>query len=397
MTKEVIRLRAIPLTPIHVGDGTELTPDVYKVEQKNERSALALFDPVRVLTDLGADERAEYVRRLNTGDLDLARRYVEERVTEAHVTNRMPLSDASARALAQRDGRAGRVHPFVRSDGEPFIPGSSIKGALRTALLDHFSKVDPSVAACVHEVPSVRGKHEALTRAAFGLRRDDTADDPLRFLSVGDVAIPPGSTRIDRAIVVKRGRGDALERNDMQMHYERLLAATDGNVPEARWLEVTITLDAAGMRDARRAACPPGRTFDAATLHDAAGDFSWGRWCAERKRFFAGEQDTISRMDRLLAGVRIAKTGKTLAEAGPREAPNYWLLRIGRFGHFESKSVDRLRQGYRPQDRQHSELEPGAEGLSRTVVETSFKATNGKEGRALVPFGWLLLFRQADR
>lgn len=392
MGAEIITLNAIPLTPIHVGDGTELTPDSYVI-RGNE---LLRFDPARVLVSLGESGRRDYLAMLNGGKLEGAQKVLGEAVTDADITGRIAVSDAAAQDLKPDAKRFGRIHPFVRSGGRPYIPGSSIKGALRTALLDHFARadVDPAVGARVNAVASVRNKHDALVSAAFNLRRDDTADDPLRFLSVADVPMPDGgiaggATRVDRAIVIKRGRS-GLERNEMQMHYERLLSASDGSVPRERELVITIALDSAGMRDTRRAGCPPGRSFDLATLREAVCRFHWNRWQSERKRFFAGEAKTCDAMDRLLRRVKIAGGTGTLAEHGPLPAPNYWLLRIGRFGHFESKSVDNLRQGHRPQDKLHPELPPGTEGLSRTVV-----SLDTERGEALVPFGWLLMFRRA--
>ncbi|MDA8051008.1 MAG: type III-A CRISPR-associated RAMP protein Csm5 [Rhodospirillales bacterium] len=390
MAPQILTLRAIPLTPIHVGDGTELTPDTYKIAGKE----LLLFDPARVLASLAPPQRALYLQTLDRGDLEKAQQILGNAATEPYITGRVAVSDASASALRRGAGdgaRTGRVHPFVRSGGKPYIPGSSIKGALRTALLDHFSKSDPQVKPRVGAASSMSAKHAALTKAAFDLTRDDTADDPLRFLSVADVEIPANATRIDRAIVIKRARDGSLQRNEMQMHYERLLAASDGTVPRERELTVTITLDEVAMRDRRRASCPPGRTFDLKTLHDAAAVFHWGRWQAERTRFFATESETCAAMDRLLRQVKIGTGGKTLAETGPQPAPNYWLLRIGRFGHFESKSVDGLRQGHRPQDKDRPQLSPGTEGISRTVVRTGSGSPE-----CLIPFGWLLLFRQAS-
>ncbi|MGH7087182.1 MAG: type III-A CRISPR-associated RAMP protein Csm5 [Acetobacteraceae bacterium] len=386
MAPQVLTLRAIPLTPIHVGDGTELTPDQYKIGNRE----LLLFNPARTLVGLPEEQRKRYLQALDHGQLEESQRIIREAVRDEQVTGRIAVSDSSAEALRPNANRSGRVHPFVRSGGKPFIPGSSIKGALRTALINRFA--DAGVKRRVEEVKDVRSKHNALVRSALNLVRDDTSDDPLRFLSVADVAIPDGATRIDRAYVIKRDRDGTLKSNDMQMHYERLLAASDGTVSRDRWLSVTIRLDEEAMRDSRRNSCPPGRVFGLEDLHDAVCEFHWGRWQAERKRFFAGEAGSCTAMDRLLELVKVGTEGKMLAEVGPGAAPNYWLLRIGRFGHFESKSVEGLRQGRRPQDKDRPQLAPGSEGISRTVVRVG---SGGRE--AFIPFGWLLLFHQAAR
>ncbi len=384
MAPQILTLRAIPLTPIHVGDGTELTPDQYKIGNRE----LLLFNPARTLAGLPEEQRKRYLQALDHGQLEESHQIIREAVRDEQVTGRIAVSDSSAEALRRNANRSGRIHPFVRSGGKPFIPGSSIKGALRTALINRFA--DAGVKSRVEEVRDVRSKHNALVKSALNLASDDTSDDPLRFLSVADTAIPDDATRIDRAYVIKRDRDGTLKPNDMQMHYERLLGASDGPLPRDHWLNVTVQFDEEAMRDSRRRSCPPGRVFGLKDLHDAVCEFHWGRWQSERERFFSGEARTCAAMDRLLNNVK--KEGKALADIGPTAIPNYWLLRIGRFGHFESKSVDGLRQGRRPQDKDHPQLAPGSEGISRTVVRVG---SGGRE--AFIPFGWLLLFHEAAR
>ena len=59
------------------------------------------------------------------------------------------------------------------------------------------------------------------------------------------------------------------------------------------------------------------------------------------------------------------------------------LLRVGRFSHFESLSVDNLRQGWNVQARKSI-----TEGSSRTLCRC--RPNPDGAGTAL-PFGWLLL------
>ncbi|MCC7284388.1 MAG: hypothetical protein IT556_18555, partial [Acetobacteraceae bacterium] len=64
--------------------------------------------------------------------------------------------------------------------------------------------------------------------------------------------------------------------------------------------------------------------------------------------------------------------------------------RLGRFGHFESKSLARVRQGHFPQAKNPSDRTrpPDAWGSTRTV-------TRNKEG-APIPFGWVLAWVEKE-
>lgn len=84
------------------------------------------------------------------------------------------------------------VSPFIRSMGAPFIPGSSLKGALRTALLD----------ALIPTPITERRAHtlEARTLGYMNPQRDrpNIPRDPLKGLRVSDVALPAQDIAAER-------------------------------------------------------------------------------------------------------------------------------------------------------------------------------------------------------
>jgi hypothetical protein len=88
-------------------------------------------------------------------------------------------------------------------------------------------------------------------------------------------------------------------------------------------------------------------------------------------------------MDRLLRAVKLPGE-RTAAVAGLEEATNFVLLRLGRFGHFESKSLEHVRRGHVPQARERDRKirQPGEWGSTRTV-------TRLHDGTP-IPFGWVL-------
>jgi CRISPR-associated protein Csm5 len=370
-----MKFRAVPLTPIHIGDGTELLPDHYRIKPHAGEPSLELFEPAEVLAAMPPGDQEKFIRLLGDGSLPRTQELLQRSVRPEHVLARIPVSQESANELQKaltEIRRSGAVQPFIRSGRQPFIPGSSIKGALRTALL--------SALAAKHAVKltgEMRDKHRTLVREAFRMRRNDTADDPFRFVHVADVPIPKERTRIDQVRIIKKGAST----KGIQMHYERLLAIADGRSWEEVQLDAVIEVDEEGLRAcrARRPDAAPQIDISWNELRQAVNRFHWAIWEEERRHFSEFFQ-TNPMLD------RIEKSWLVRTKISSPDA-RVMLLRLGRFGHFESKSVEGLRQGHVPQRRGSKYRHPNEWGDTRTVIPLVDK--QGLE--AMVPFGWLLL------
>lgn len=359
-------LRCVPLTPLHVGDGRELRLDEYVLED-GPRPSLCRFDPIEAVRRMSSEERTRFRTALNGGrlaDAAAALRAAGKRC----VTGRVAISSASRDALrtALQDPtrlRTGGVHAFVRSRGLPYIPGSSIKGAFRTALASARLPRD--------QRPADGWTHDSAMEAALGVDPTDTSRDPLRFLGVADSALPDVVLLIDKAEVIKSGGVPASSSRfgRIQMHYERTRARSDApNDPTA--FDLALTIDSRSR-------------FGRRELFQLTSQFHWSVWLGERERFFRDVPKTCAAMDRLLKQVPL-RGGTTAAEAGLKGAPNYLLLRLGRFGHFESKSLDGVRRGQFPQARDPGRRVRQADewGSTRTVTRL--------DDGTPIPFGWVL-------
>lgn len=359
-----LHMKAVALTPIHVGDGTELGLESYVLRQ----GFLCRFEATDVVQQLERTARQSYLEKLNRGQLHAALSELRAAITDPQITERIAISAQSSAELGkavENPLRSGHVHPFIRTAGRPFIPGSSIKGALRTALASHFVAQD--------KIASDDPSHESAMRTAFQLARDDTADDPLRFMRVADVLVPDGGTQIDAASVIGRADDTRSRQVDkIQMHYERLVSYID-DPRRAPRLELTIAIDDDVLARQRResAGLRVPRTVTPTVVFRAVNAFHGKLWQQEMQRFFAARPPSQRRME--------AALGPQAASIFAATAANNMLLRIGRFGHFESKSLDGLRSGdiRLPGGRR----ERRSEGGTRTVA---------KIGGDAIPFGWLL-------
>ncbi|MEJ5365814.1 MAG: type III-A CRISPR-associated RAMP protein Csm5 [Desulfosoma sp.] len=374
------------LTPIHVGSAVEIDPLQFVLD----RGFLLRFRPAQVIGELDDSERRRFLSLVDRGDLKGIQLFfrthlkAEDRILRVGVSKRF---EEEFSLKAGSPDRSFRVDMMPRNpvSEKAFLPGSSIKGAIRTAVVNYFANLDPQTKPRVHsevKQAAVEKKAKVLEESALNRPSDQTEKDVFRLIKVRDVELPDEATRIDRAMNWNPNKPGS---ENIQMWVERLVSFADTWKPPA--FEVEIQIDEEKMNRPEIARLL-GRKLDAKTLFDACNRFYWGRMLAEADKFYGrGKND---------------KHWKAIHERFPRaKLPDgqvmildpstpYWfseqqprkrvLLRVGRFSHFESLSVDGLRQGYNVQARR-----PIRDmGSTRTLCAMD-------NGNLAMPFGWLIL------
>ena len=181
----------------------------------------------------------------------------------------------------------------------------------------------------------------------------------------------------------------------MQMHCERLACIADRGAFASQPLLVEIaTLEQPAVKERQNLAAGRGigearaipmTSPDFASLRKACNTHHVHLWFGERDRFYKGT-GTENLLDDLLKALALPLEPQVLKiELEKRGA---WLLRVGRFSHFESKSVEGLRAGEKRakngKDGQRRDAEFMKWGGSRTAA-----CGNNNEH---LPFGWIILF-----
>jgi CRISPR-associated protein Csm5 len=161
-----------PLTPIHVGTGETMEPFEYVVAG----DTLYRFTMEDFLLALDREVQARFVEVIEQS-VPATRRFVAEHVGAAAKVARYT-ADVSPAARALYDGRMEglghpEVHACIRTNDRAYVPGSSLKGALRTALLYHAMEKD-----------NTERKARRLEQRVFRYRR--IQEDPFRAFKVGD-------------------------------------------------------------------------------------------------------------------------------------------------------------------------------------------------------------------
>ena len=177
--KKIVKIET--LTSVHIGSGEvlQLGSDIVKGRMDNDY-VLAVVSPEKVLSLIGEEHLQDWVvaieRKESTGNV--VKRFAPNAKVEDYA-KRIVLEWSEAH---ERDTLKEHIH---NGQGKPYIPGSSIKGAIRTAIL-------ASLAENVNDAErkidvSANGKKKAnankVEKELFG---SDPNNDVFRFLQVGD-------------------------------------------------------------------------------------------------------------------------------------------------------------------------------------------------------------------
>gem|GEM_PF-1028440 len=163
--KITYRLKLQVLTPLFVGGGDNFNltrvnyafvPHEKKIYVLDERKWFDYLHQKRLL-----NEYANYIRLVSGAKSGGADIYQWLRSKEARLKARAEavLKQASSREYSTAwhpDFRTNNIHGFIKDpSGRPYIPGSTIKGALRTAVMSSLLQKMPSGRAYVRELESV--------------------------------------------------------------------------------------------------------------------------------------------------------------------------------------------------------------------------------------------------
>ena len=385
------RLDVTPLAPVHVGGGEDMDPTSYVLdtdalyEFSPDALAAALDEGDRTrlleLADGKREERVltgvqQFIFERRDGIVAHASRTVRVApgVRELYETRIGTVAQTETRTINQLEIERVFSHPETRN---PILPGSSVKGAIRTALLNRQNAGG--------ELDDANESSLKLQQRLFDYRRFQT--DPMRLVHVADAMDtgdgptegPATNTTIVFAVNRKKRKITGEDGREIRSQAERKgLYQTLEVVPPLRWR---------GFRGAltiHRSDLPaPGR-LPKADL----------RWSAEEianacNRFYRPnfKRETDALRDRGLLDERWYRSVQALMEGVGEllDANRAFLLRVGRHSGAESVTLDGVRniRIMTPRD------QPQRWEEEATTWWLASDRTDASSG--LLPFGWVLV------
>jgi CRISPR-associated protein Csm5 len=200
------------LSPVHIGCDEVYEPMGFVVDENS--CTLTAFDPLEFFRSLNPQEREQYTAISRKGTivslLELYRFMRVKRFCGHDVEMSEGLMNHYRQTLSMKpsEGNSRKVQQelnnftiartaFNEHDSLPYIPGSAIKGALRTAYLNHLA-----AGKTVRDDP--RDRNPSQTMEKRFLEYDKLEHDPFRLLKVSDFMPVKASTKIVYAVNEKK-------------------------------------------------------------------------------------------------------------------------------------------------------------------------------------------------
>ncbi len=220
-------LKGTLLSPVHIGGKEEIDPFEYDIKD----NILYILDIPTYIAGLGKKERDDFTTAIEAGNPVKIRKFIRERIDykKYNVYAVRVSGDIAREYERKKDDRGNQllIAPFIRNGIKqlPYIPGSSIKGAIRTALINLFvsqkgiSKND-------------FGKRFKLTSRNLErktLNHYGPDNDPLKAIKITDALLSEGSTIVSEVFNFNpRKIGINQGFNSMDMRKEVTLSQLTG-------------------------------------------------------------------------------------------------------------------------------------------------------------------------
>lgn len=199
MKKESYTYYLTTLAPIHLGCDEVYEPMGFVLQEDQQQ--LVVFDSRTFFQEMNHQDRKRFAEICRQGTLasllDIYKFFRGRQATGRVVEVCQGLVEQYRQTLSLRPTDEKKLQQelnqftiartaFLPNDGRPYIPGSAIKGALRTAYLNHLAQTQ--------KFPTPRGRSAARDLEKILLDGGSFDTDPFRMLKISDFQ-PVGETR----------------------------------------------------------------------------------------------------------------------------------------------------------------------------------------------------------
>lgn len=330
-TSKTFNLEVEVLTAIHIGTGEQLEPLQYVVSPgpDDHAATMKVFRLEALMPKLTEKGRSQLIELSESGDLVRLRKGIQSAVLslerkgipiwdyEAAVTHEV--AETYESSLASTHNQL-LIAPTIRTGTRhlPYVPGSSLKGSLRTGILQ-------AVADRVRWRLSDHGRGRDVERQL--LKNRDAKSDPFRSLRITDAVVSGNSSALVAEMRLWKQSGDT---GSPQITAEFLRGTLLDGDARAR-IGVTVDNRPFSVRGTDRWQPPtPSNQIDANTLLTAADAFYRDVLESEYAKFYLATDDDAAR--------EAATELKQIAESLDATRGEF-LVRLGRFSQKESVTL----------------------------------------------------------
>lgn len=398
-------LKISTLCPVHIGCDEVYEPTNYVIEKIDDQSALFEFDTQSVIKALLPAQREQLNRLVNGKPNEAMIKgiqaffYKNRHELLAYAKQFLPVAKGVAELYQSRIGKTAQIESggkqvinkleiqrtfYNPHTAQPIIPGSSIKGAIRTALLDSINQGKPLQ-------KNRQGKSERnqeLQKRLFNYR--DMHQDPLRLIHIGDASYNPTQEikqdsgkevrfAVNRAKKIKHKNGRQLQSQAEEKGLYQLLECLNGMNPSAFELQLSLqTPQNIANLKAQNKLPDSQLQWTLEELFTRCNQFYLPKLNKELKllrEMGYADEAWLNQLETLLTDTYLKRFENNQA----------MLLRLGRHSGAEAVTLDGIRsikimKGNKGKDSWEAE--------ARTIW---LSASDEKSKQQMTPFGWVII------
>jgi CRISPR-associated protein Csm5 len=374
-----------PLTGIHIGTGDELTFLDYKIasivgEVDFKKPMFFKFSSDRILQRLLDNEQAmtAFERASVNGNMRELQKFFQDNCVNIKDTDypceitKQFLKTYNENLNKDPHLNAAKVLQMYRAQGTPYpvIPGSSLKGSIRTALLnkylDDLSDGDYEYLHKNFEQARDIDRENIVLQQKL-LDYSNAKNDPLRAVAIPDCSFKDNGTQLVGGLKLVSLRLDPLE---TQIQAEVIKGELLGGSAVS---ELCISIDDKlqktpfSLRWKDSLKCLKTITFD--DIHKSCNDFYWDEFKKEYDKFYKNVNDGTTEL--------IVKLKNRLEEAMTK---GQFIIRVGRWSQVEFVTLEKNFR--KPKTKKDKFGKPIGYGKTRTLFNYDGK---------YLPMGWCAL------
>ena len=218
--KERYKLTIEPLTPVHIGTGVELTPLDYKVTSKLgttdfKKNMYFKFSSDKILKRMiesgDTQKLAKFEEASVKGNMKELQSFFQQNLTSVEdLDYPCEVTNGFVKRYSENQGKdpydnALKVYQIYRPEGlkTPVIPGSSLKGSIRTAVLNSilYNISDEKYGKLKDDFQEIRNdkdkpKFESKLQKALLGSYSDAKNDPFRAVQIADCSFSAKNSQI---------------------------------------------------------------------------------------------------------------------------------------------------------------------------------------------------------
>jgi CRISPR-associated protein Csm5 len=338
MGKERYKLTVEPITCVHIGTGERLTPLDYKIAlSKTGRRLYVTFSSDSVIKKITNDSQkfSEFDKLSSLGDMKGMAAFFHKNSSNDDMNYMCHCTKEFIRvyeANKEKDPlqNAAEVFQMYRPEGgrSPVIPGSSLKGSIRTAFLNgelkkSFEKYE------LRRFVTERGEKEQQIQKEL-LKFTDAKNDPFRALQIGDCIFEGKGTQC--VGMIKNVKYDSQKQETIPYNSSQVLS----EVIKGYFMENDTEINLCGessfvinsdLSDVRLPQKAVSKKIAMQDIIKACNDFYLTEFENEYRKHY--KEATNSECD------AITNLYKELKSIATKSASNEFIIRVGRWSQVE--------------------------------------------------------------